>query len=431
MLFQEAIDYLYSRLPVFQNQGARAYKPGLTTTREFCRHLSDPQLRYKTIHVGGTNGKGSTSHMLASILQKSGLRVGLYTSPHLKSFTERIKINGKEIEESYISDFVTTHKDYIELIQPSFFEATVAMAFSYFAEQQVDIAVIEVGMGGRLDSTNIITPELSIITNISYDHMQFLGDTLPKIAGEKAGIIKPGIPVVISEDQGGEIRNVFTKKAKELNSEIFWGDNNVFIPLYKIINHTLYIETETNRATEPQRYELDLIGDYQLRNVKGVLTAVEILNQKGFGITYEMVFEGLRSVTRSTGLKGRWQVLSKKPFIVCDTAHNKAGLEFTIGQFKTRNARMHRFVLGFVNDKDVESIFKLFPADGVYYFCEPSNQRALPAGLLAEKAENHGIRGDVFKDVNEALRAAIKDSDEKDAIYVGGSTFVVADIDKL
>lgn len=431
MTFQEAIDYLYSRLPVFQNQGARAYKPGLTTTRELCRHLSEPQLRYKTIHVGGTNGKGSTSHMLASILQKAGYKVGLYTSPHLKSFTERIKINGVEIDKNYIAEFVTAHREYIESLQPSFFEATVGMAFSYFADQQVDVAVIEVGMGGRLDSTNVITPELSIITNISYDHMQYLGDTLPKIAAEKAGIIKPGIPVIVNEYQGEEVARVFRESAERTKSELLIGDNNVTIPLFLDNGQMLNIEARTNSETETRKYTLDLVGDYQLKNVKGVLSAVEILRKRGFDITYGNIFEGLRTVKKTTGLKGRWQILAENPFVVCDTAHNPAGLAITVEQFKRVNAQTHRFVLGFVNDKDVDSILPLFPKNGVYYFCQPNNQRAFSAQLLTQKAANQGIKGTCYTNVNEALDAALKDSDKKDAIYVGGSTFVVADIDQL
>lgn len=431
MTFQEAIDYLYSRLPVFQNQGARAYKPGLTTTRELCRYLSEPQLRYKTIHVGGTNGKGSTSHMLASILQKAGYKVGLYTSPHLKSFTERIKINGVEIGENYIAEFVSTHREYIESLQPSFFEATVGMAFSYFADQQVDVAVIEVGMGGRLDSTNVITPELSIITNISYDHMQYLGDTLPKIAAEKAGIIKPGIPVIVNEYQGEEVSRVFRECAERTKSELVIGDNNVTIPLFLDNGQMLDIEAKTNNETETRKYTLDLVGDYQLKNVKGVLSAVEILRKRGFNITYGDIFEGLCTVKKTTGLKGRWQILAENPFVVCDTAHNPAGLTITVEQFKRVNAQTHRFVLGFVNDKDVDSILPLFPKNGVYYFCQPNNQRAFSAQLLTQKAANQGIKGTCHTNVNEALDAALKDSDKKDAIYVGGSTFVVADIDQL
>jgi dihydrofolate synthase/folylpolyglutamate synthase len=431
MTFQEAIDYLYSRLPVFQDQGARAYKPGLTTTRELCEHLSDPQLRYKTIHVGGTNGKGSTSHMLASILQKAGYKVGLYTSPHLKSFTERIRINGVEIDKNYIANFVSTHREYIESLQPSFFEATVGMAFSYFADQYIDVAVVEVGMGGRLDSTNIITPELSIITNISYDHMQYLGNTLPKIAFEKAGIIKPGIPVIVNEYQGEQVEDVFKKSAEVNDSDLVFGYNNVTIPLYKASNYTLHFEAKTNGEVETKKYELDLVGDYQLKNVKGVLMAVELLRIKGFKIAYEDVFEGLRSVKKTTGLKGRWQILSETPFVVCDTAHNEAGLAITIDQFTKVEAQTHRFVLGFVNDKDVESILHLFPKDGAYYFCQPSNQRALSATHLTQKAENQGIKGSCYDNVNDALNAALKDSGKKDAIYVGGSTFVVSDIDQL
>jgi dihydrofolate synthase / folylpolyglutamate synthase len=431
MTYEESIHYLYSRLPVFQNQGARAYKPGLSTTREFCQRLGNPQTHYKTIHIGGTNGKGSTSHMLASVLQHSGYRVGLYTSPHLKSFTERIKINGKAVDENFVADFVSSQKDYIETIDPSFFEVTVAMAFAYFSVKQVDVAIIEVGMGGRLDSTNIITPMLALITNISYDHTQYLGDTLPKIAREKAGIIKPKVPIVISEQMAPEVMNVFIETATGMEADLTVADELWTLESHCVQNESLHIRLRPREAATVQTYDLDLLGNYQLSNLKGVLTAIEILNAKGILIPRMAVEAGLKTVCKTTGLKGRWQIINRSPLVVCDTAHNTAGLEFTIRQFKNISASQHRFVLGFVSDKTIEDILKLFSKDDKFYFCQPSNSRALPVTSLVEAAYNAGLIGEGFLDVNSALEKALLDSKVSDAIYVGGSTFVVADLNSI
>ncbi|TDB66957.1 bifunctional folylpolyglutamate synthase/dihydrofolate synthase [Arundinibacter roseus] len=430
MTYNEAIDYLYSRLPIFQNQGARAYKPGLTTTQALCTYLNSPQKNFRTIHVGGTNGKGSTSHMLASVLQAAGYRVGLYTSPHLKSFTERIRINGEPIDQEFISQFVQAHQEFIESIHPSFFEVTVAMAFDYFSQKQVDVAVIEVGMGGRLDSTNVILPDLSVITNISYDHMIHLGNTLPEIAFQKAGIIKKNIPVVISEKQTEDIQRVFAKVADEQQSHVAWASD--FVAVIDQYQHEMYQEITVNIQGERKVYALDLQGDYQRNNIKGVLTALEKLRENPFyRISEEAIASGLRSVVRSTGLLGRWQVLQKSPFVVCDTAHNEAGISQTIEQFQTIPARARRFVLGFVADKDVQNILNLFPKEAIYYFCQPTNPRALDSGSLADQAKMLGIVGKIRENVNDALAEALKDSDAEDAIYVGGSTFVVADLNQL
>jgi dihydrofolate synthase/folylpolyglutamate synthase len=433
MNYQETIDYLYSRLPVFQNIGARAFKPGLHTTLQLCSHLGNPQEKFKKIHVGGTNGKGSTSHMLASVLQEAGYKVGLYTSPHLKSFTERIRVNGISIDEDFIVEFTGINKLYIESLDPSFFEVTVAMAFSYFEKCQVDVAVIEVGMGGRLDSTNIITPVLSLITNVSYDHVQFLGDTLGKIAFEKAGIIKHKIPVVISEKQEEEISDVFDRTAGSNESIIVYGSDLIKITGANHLDGKLSLDIVSGKTNVPlyQNLILDLAGTYQQKNIGGVLSAIEILQNSDFKITKEFVYRGLSKVVHNTGLKGRWQKLNDKPLAYCDTAHNYAGISETLRQFNSIRSTQKRFVIGFVADKDVSSILNIFPKEGIYYFTQPSNMRALNASNLQQEALKVGLYGNVYPDVNIALEKAILESNHEDTIYVGGSTFVVADLDQI
>ncbi|MCF2446508.1 bifunctional folylpolyglutamate synthase/dihydrofolate synthase [Dyadobacter sp. CY345] len=433
MNYQETIDYLYSRLPVFQNIGARAFKPGLHTTHQLCNHLGNPQEKFKTIHVGGTNGKGSSSHMLASVLQEAGFKVGLYTSPHLKSFTERIRVNGTCIEEDFICEFTAVNKSYIESLDPSFFEVTVAMAFSYFEKCEVDVAVIEVGMGGRLDSTNIITPLLSLITNVSYDHTQFLGDTLDKIAFEKAGIIKENVPVVISEKQDIDVTAVFELKASERNADLSYGSEHFEIFNAKHVDGKLIVNV-FDKVSGELKYDhlvLDLAGIYQLKNICGVLTALEQLKKPYLQISREAIYAGLLKVVNNTGLKGRWQKLHEKPLVYCDTAHNYAGVSYTMQQFNSLPSHQKRFVIGFVADKDISAVLELFPKDGQYYFCQPGNLRALNAAELQQKASNIGLKGNVHSDVNEALKAAIFESSPDDTIYVGGSTFVVADLDVI
>lgn len=433
MTYQETIGYLYDRLPVFQNIGARAFKPGLHTTRELCKSLGDPQDKYPTIHVAGTNGKGSTSHMLAAILQESGYRVGLYTSPHLKDFRERIRVNGACVPEEFIIEFVADQKPNIDRLSPSFFEVTVAMAFSYFERANVDVAVIEVGMGGRLDSTNVITPELSVITNISFDHMQFLGDTLGKIAGEKAGIIKNGVPVVVSEYQNAEIGDVITAAAKTANAPLTFASNAFEVKFGKLAAGKMLVDVieKVSGATVSKDLAADLTGSYQLKNIAGVWAAKEVLVKKGWKITDDSVKRALQSVSAITGLKGRWQQLRQNPDVYCDTAHNTAGLTITLAQFDTVCEGRKRFVIGFVGDKDISTMLSLFPRDAEYYFCEPSNMRALKAEELRSRALEHGLAGKTFGNVNEALEEAVRDSASTDAIYVGGSTFVVADIESL
>jgi dihydrofolate synthase/folylpolyglutamate synthase len=432
MNYQETLDYLYSRLPVFQNIGARAFKPGLHTTQELCKSLGDPQNTYPTIHVAGTNGKGSTSHMLAAILQKAGYRVGLYTSPHLKDFRERIRVNGVPVDEEFIIKFTDDQQSNIDRLDPSFFEVTVAMAFSYFSVCNVDVAVIEVGMGGRLDSTNVITPVLSVITNISMDHTQYLGDTLALIASEKAGIIKPGVPVVVSEYQDEEITQVLVKTAKNANAPIIFGSKKYDIKNRGVEAGKLLLSVNEVSGSKPdQELRLDLGGSYQVHNLGGVLAAVAILNEKGWKIGENAVHNALESVVKLTGLKGRWQQLGTNPLIYCDTAHNTAGLTETIRQFAGISKGRQRFVIGFVGDKDISTMLGLFPADAQYYFCQPSNMRALKGAELQSMARDYGLVGETYDNVNEALKEAIKESGPEDAIYVGGSTFVVADLEQL
>ena len=433
MTYQETIGYLYDRLPVFQNIGARAFKPGLHTTRELCKALGDPQEKYPTIHIAGTNGKGSTSHMLAAILQESGYRVGLYTSPHLKDFRERIRVNGACVPEEFIIGFVADQKSNIDRLSPSFFEVTVAMAFSYFEQANVDVAVIEVGMGGRLDSTNVITPELSVITNISFDHMQFLGDTLGKIAGEKAGIVKSGVPVVVSEYQNAEIGDVITAAAEAANAPLMFASDVFQVDFVTLADGKMLVDVQEKAtgAIVAKGLASDLTGSYQLKNIAGVWAAKDVLASRGWKITDESVRRALESASAITGLKGRWQQLRKSPDVYCDTAHNTAGLTMTLAQFDTVCKGTKRLVVGFVGDKDISTMLSLFPKDAQYYFCEPSNMRALKAEELQLRALEYGLIGKTFRNVNEALEDAIKDSAPTDAIYVGGSTFVVADIESL
>lgn len=405
MNYQETINWMFNQLPMYQLQGASAYKKDLTNTHLLIAHLDNPQEKIKCIHVAGTNGKGSTSHMLASILQEAGYKVGLYTSPHLKDFRERIKINGQDISEEFVTDFINEHKSFFESNDMSFFEMTVGLAFDYFAKEKVDIAVIEVGMGGRLDATNIITPLVSVITNIGLDHTQFLGHTLEAIAFEKAGIIKPNIPVVIGE-YTPETKAVFLAKAKECNSEIYFASD-------------LLSET----------YPSDLIGDYQIHNKKTVLQTVTVLNsQNEFKITSENTKSGLLSVVKNTGLQGRWQQLNKFPKVICDTAHNKNGLEIVLKQIQKEDFDALHIVLGVVNDKDLDEILPLFPKKAIYYFCKPNIPRGLDVLILKNKAATFDLKGEVYNSVSEAYQKAIQNAAKSDFIYIGGSTFVVAEI---
>ena len=404
MNYHETINWMFSQLPMYQNQGKSAYKKDLDNTINLVKHLNNPHLKFKSIHVAGTNGKGSTSHMLSSVLQESGYKVGLYTSPHLKDFRERIKINGKEISKNFVIGFIKRNKVFLDFHSLSFFEMTVGMAFDYFAYKKVDIAVIEVGLGGRLDSTNIITPEVSVITNIGLEHTQFLGDTLELIAGEKGGIIKPDIPVVIGETQR-ETKAIFLAFAKKNNSKIVFAD--------KLIKTII---------------ECDLKGNYQKKNIRTALQTINELKEKGFKISKDNISDGFRNVIKNTDLKGRWQTLQLDPKIICDTAHNKEGLMLALDQIKHENFNKLHFVLGFVKEKDLDRIIELFPKNAEYYFCKPNIERGLEVNVLKTKFNEKGYLGSAFDSVDGALDAAKKRANNKDLIYVGGSTFVVAEI---
>jgi dihydrofolate synthase/folylpolyglutamate synthase len=430
MTYKETLDYLFNALPMYQRIGTSAYKADLNNTWALCNQLNNPQNIFKSIHIAGTNGKGSTSHALASILQEAGYKVGLYTSPHLKSFTERIKINGKEIAEEAVVRFVEKHKSFLEEIQPSFFEMTVAMAFDHFAVEQVDYAVIEVGLGGRLDSTNVITPILSLITNIGYDHMQFLGNTLPSIAREKAGIIKAGVPVVISETQP-ETTAVFEEVADAHHASIYFADQLVSVKEVESRPHDEFSEYRVDNWGEKMNYQLDLRGNYQKKNLAGILVAVEVLKSKIPGLTQKVVKRGLRGITLNTGLKGRWQKLAERPLVYCDTGHNAEGIKMIVEQLKTIPHDRLYVVMGMSNDKEIGPVLSLLPQEASYIFCEAKLPRAMSAEALQAQAAVYGLKGRVIADVNEAVDQVMKEAGEDDLIFVGGSTFVVAELDNL
>jgi dihydrofolate synthase/folylpolyglutamate synthase len=396
---------MFNQLPLYQLQGAIAYKEDLTNTILLSKYLGNPENNLKFIHVAGTNGKGSTSHLLASVLQEAGYKVGLYTSPHLKDFRERIKINGIEISEDFVCEFIAKHKNFFETNDLSFFEMTVGLAFDYFKNEKIDIAIIEVGMGGRLDSTNIITPLLSVITNIGKDHTQFLGTTFKSIATEKAGIIKQHIPVIIGE-YTSETKPVFLAKANETKSEIYFASDLV-----------------------SENFPSDLIGAYQISNKKTALQTLRILNsQKEFEVSEATIKQGFLNVVKNTGLQGRWQQLNSAPKVICDTAHNKHGLEIVINQLITEQFDTLHFVFGVVNDKDLDEILPLFPKNANYYFCKPNIPRGLDATILSQKAHEFGLHGKVYNSVSEAYQNALLSATKSDFIYIGGSTFVVGEI---
>jgi dihydrofolate synthase/folylpolyglutamate synthase len=432
MNYQETIEYLYRLLPVFHRVGAKAFKANLSNTLLLCEHLDNPQNKFKSIHIAGTNGKGSSSHYLSAILQRAGYKTGLYTSPHLKDYSERFRINGQAINKRKIIAFVKKNQAIIEKLQPSFFELSVALAFQYFAEEQVEIAVIEVGLGGRLDSTNIIMPELSLITNIGFDHTDILGDTLSKIASEKAGIIKEKIPVIISE-RHPETEAVFSSVASEKNAPIFFAEDD-FETIEIEENNQLKLKMnvfDKDKHLIFKDLESELIGKYQLKNIKGVLKSVEVLNQKGFKITKEAIENGISNVVKLTGLKGRFQVLNQKPLLICDTAHNEHGLREVLKHIKKLKIDKKIFILGFVKDKDIASALKLFPKDGIFYFCQANLPRSETPENLMKIANLHNIQGYSILSVNEAIRKAKQIAGKEDLIYVGGSTFVVAEVNNL
>ncbi len=430
MRYQEVLDYLYEKLPMFQRVGPPAFKKDLVNTITLCKALGEPQKMFRSIHIGGTNGKGSSSHMIAAILQEAGYKTGLYTSPHLKNFTERIKINGLPVPESFIIGFVERYQSLIEEVQPSFFEVTVVMAFEYFAREKVDFAVFEVGLGGRLDSTNVIVPDVSLITNISYDHQDMLGETLEKIAGEKAGIIKPGVPVVIGSGQE-EVIHVFQDKARESESLIDIATDYYEVKDKEVTHHHIACTLFSKHGGISYPFTIGAAGLYQVKNLPGVIRVIDILIEKGVKIDLKQIQRGLASFQQKTGLKGRWQVLHESPLAIADVAHNEGGIREVLNQLlPLRHHRIH-FVIGFVKEKDISKILPLFPKDGRYYFCQAKVPRAMSAELLSGKARDYGLEGMVIEDINQAFQRAKDECGEKDIIYVGGSTFVVSELDCL
>ncbi len=428
MNYRQTMDYMYEQLPVFHRIGAAAYKPEMGNITELCELMGQPHKQFKSIHIAGTNGKGSVSHMLASILQSAGYKTGLHTSPHLKDYRERFRINGKMMQKSEVIHFVHKWKSEFLKINPSFFEISVALAFDHFAKNKVDIAVIETGMGGRLDSTNIITPEVSVITNIGWDHMVFLGNTLANIAGEKAGIIKPGVPVVIGESHP-ETKNVFLEKTQLMSAPISFADQDIKIERTGQSKKSGgYYKISVQENVLFNNLFCPLGGDYQQKNIPTVIKTVEFLNNSGFFISKKHISEGISKVIQQTGIKGRWQVIRQKPLVIADVGHNKNGLDFTLAQIlKIPHENLH-FVLGMVNDKDIASIINLFPTDAFYYFCKPDVPRGLDEAELEAKGKLAGLKGSSYPSVSQAYKAAIENAKEADIIYIGGSTFVVAEI---
>lgn len=423
MNYQETLNYLYNSTPVFEHVGAVAYKEGLQNTLALDKHFNHPHTNFKTIHIAGTNGKGSCSHSLASILQEAGYKVGLYTSPHLVDFRERIRVNGQCISKERVVKFVKDERKFFEPLHPSFFEMTTALAFKYFYEQKVDIAIIEVGLGGRLDCTNIISPILSIITNISFDHTQFLGDTLAKIAGEKAGIIKKGVPVIIGE-ANEETRPVFQSKANEVNSVIVFAEDNAIVT------------SSSPMADGGRRYNLsnnstligELSGDYQERNMNTILCACNILKQMNIIKNDDVIAKGLANICKNTGLLGRWQTIQNNPTVVCDTGHNVGGWNYLAPQIKRQQCNQLRIVFGMVDDKDINSVMYLLPKNAIYYWTQAESKRAIKAERVAEIAIKHDLRGEIFDNVEVAYTKALQDSNKDDFVFVGGSSYIVADL---
>ena len=427
MNYQETIDYLFSRLPMFSRIGTEAFKKDLTNIKILCEQLGDPHLKFKSIHVAGTNGKGSVSHMLAAIFQTEGYKSGLYTSPHLKDFRERIKINGKMVPEEFVIEFVERIRQTIEKIEPSFFEITVALAFEYFAQQKVDIAVIEVGLGGRLDSTNILIPQLSVITNIGLDHMNMLGDSVEKIAFEKAGIIKQAVPVIIGEASGG-ILEIFKKIAAEKQAPIFIASENKQVTEWKWEKNELVVEVATKNKTDRQVYHLDLIGLYQTKNILTVLETVSQMQQKGWLIKEASIKKALQRAKKMTGLHGRWDVIHRHPIIVLDVAHNEDGIRQVVKQIEIIDPNDLHIIIGLVKDKEVDAIFELLPDRATYYFTEAHIPRALNSEILKHKASVFGLKGKIYQDVNNALYDAISAARKDDLILVCGSVFLIAEV---
>lgn len=427
MNYKETLDWLFSQLPMYQRIGKAAYKADLINTHKLDSYFNHPHTRFKTIHIAGTNGKGSVSHMLASVLQTAGYKVGLYTSPHLKDFRERIRINGQMIPESEVVAFVDHHKKIFEEIQPSFFEMTVALAFDYFERSHIDVAVVEVGMGGRLDSTNIITPDLSVITNIGFDHTIFLGDTLEKIAGEKAGIIKSGIPVVIGETHP-ETEHVFKRDAAEKISRIEFADQ-IYSTDYSMqtLNGKQSFTVSSMGKIMYSDLKVDLLGIYQRKNILTVLHSIDLLIEEGYKIETQDIYQGIENASKNTGLMGRWQIINQHPLIICDTGHNFEGMSYVVEQIKNTPHKSLHMVFGVVDDKDVDKVLTILPKEATYYFTRASIPRALNQDLLKQKAANYNLQGDSYPTVIIALENAKKNAGVNDLIFIGGSTFVVAD----
>ena len=428
MDYKQTIEYLFSRLPMFSRIGAAAYKADLLNTIRLLDQLGNPQQKFKSIHIAGTNGKGSTSHMLAATFQTAGLKTGLYTSPHLRDFRERIKINGAMVDEGFVIDFTQRIQPLIEEIEPSFFEITVAMAFEYFAQQQVDVAVIEVGLGGRLDSTNVILPILSIITNIGRDHMNILGDTLEKIAYEKAGIIKDGVPVIIGETLP-ETKAVFKKIAAERKAPIIFANEKRWVAEWETSNHFLEVSVAKNELTQDhKKYQIDLPGIYQLKNVLTVIEAVDQLHSMGWAITHEHLQAALPHVKKLTGLYGRWQVLQQHPTVIADVGHNEDGIKQIVQQLELTTYNQLHMVIGFVKDKEVSNVLELLPKTATYYFTKAQIERAMPEEILQSLAVSNGLRGQSYSEVNMALKQALANATKDDLILICGSVFLVGEV---
>lgn len=429
MNYQQTLDYLYQQLPMFQRIGSAAYKKDLTNTLALCQYLNNPQNQLTTIHIGGTNGKGTLTHALGAVFQATGKKVGLYTSPHYKDFRERIKINGQYISEQAVVDFVQKIKPESERIQPSFFELTVAMAFDYFVQQQVDIAIIEVGLGGRLDSTNVITPILSVITNISYDHTDMLGETLALIAGEKAGIIKPNVPVVIGETLP-ETQTVFVQKATEQNAPIVFADQQMQVANVQQQLSNMCVDVLDYKGNVLfKQLKTDLTGNYQQKNIITLLQAIQVLNNMGFNLGADVVSKALQQVRPLTNFMGRWQVLNtQNPLVIADSAHNEAGITEAMWQLQQLPKTHLHLVMGFVKDKDLGKILPLLPTTATYYFCKANIPRGLPAADLQQMAYQYGLQGNAYNSVADAYQAALKQAATTDLVYIGGSIFVLAEI---
>ncbi len=430
MNYKETLQYLFERLPMFHRIGEAAYKNSLENTLKLDEIFGHPHRNYKTVHVAGTNGKGSVSHILAAVFQAAGYKTGLYTSPHLKDFRERIKVNGQMISEQEVIEWVENYpvKNNLWNIEPSFFELTAALAFDYFAKQEVDIAIIEVGLGGRLDSTNIITPEVSVITNIGLDHTNLLGDTLEKIAAEKAGIIKPNVPAVIGLTQN-ETEKVFTDTAQRIQTSLFFADQE-YVATYSMLglDGKQILNIERNGEMVFPEIKLDLLGMYQVRNVPVVLKSLKILIEKGWKISKENIYEGLANAAKLTGLMGRWQIIGNNPLTVCDTGHNEDGIKMVVNQIKNTPHKTLHFVFGVVADKNQNAVLSILPKDAVYYFTRADIPRAMNEQELAQKAAGFRLKGESYSTVAEAFNAAKENAGKNDLIFVGGSTFVVAEI---